>query len=135
MCIMDQTKNEGNTMEHSTNAVYYKLRLVIFIGTDGKGSNVYFGPGTQRLLHEIKNNGTIAKASENMKMAYSKCWKIIRNTENCLGFKLLERHTGRGNGSTLTPEGEDYLARYDRFVEEVTMLAEERFRYYFPDEP
>ena len=81
-----------------------------------------------------KNNGTIVKASENMKMAYSKCWKIIRNTESGLGFKLLERHAGRGNGSTLTPEGEDYLARYDRFVEEVTLLADERYRDHFPPE-
>ena len=47
--IMDQKKNEGSNMEHSTNAMYYKLRLLVFIGTDGKGKDVYFGPGTQRL--------------------------------------------------------------------------------------
>ena len=116
--------------ESSVNEAF-KLRLFIPVGKNRNGEDVVFGPGIHRLLHEVKDCGTIVKASESMKMAYSKCWKIIRNTEDALGIKLLNRNVGRGNGSSITPEGEDILSRYDAFLDEVTSAASVSYKKYF----
>ena len=94
-----------------------------------------FGPGVAELLHRVELHHSLRAAAASMEMAYSKAWTIVRNAEDCLGFKLLHSVSGgkNGGGAVLTPEGERLLADYDAYCAQVRRQAEalftEQFRY------
>ena len=79
-----------------------------------------FGRGIAELLTRVSRTGSLRSAAAEMDLAYSKAWRIIKNSEDILGFKLLTSQAGgkNGGGALLTPEARDMLARYERFVEE-----------------
>lgn len=92
----------------------YRVQLRIFKG--GK----CFGRGIAELLTRVGRTGSLRSAAAEMDLAYSKAWRIIKTSEDILGFKLLCSQAGgkHGGGAVLTPQAQDMLARYDRFVEE-----------------
>lgn len=61
------------------------------------------GKGLIQLLEGIEQYGSINLATKEMKMAYSKAWKVINNAEERTNLKLVERNGP--NGSALTREG------------------------------
>ena len=83
-----------------------------------------FGPGVAMLLRS---------AAIDMDMAYSKAWTILRNAERTLGVKLISSTTGgrHGGGAVLTPEGEQMLAAYTAFSQEVRECGEALFQKHF----
>ncbi|PXV93438.1 molybdate transport system regulatory protein [Lachnotalea glycerini] len=85
------------------------IRLVIS-GTDDF-SNA-FGPGTAQLLLGVEKMGSLNQIAKDIGMSYSKAWKSIRETEKALGVALIERNGV--NGSSLTKEGEEILALFQR---------------------
>lgn len=107
----------------------YDLRLRLF--RDDK----CFGPGVAELLHGVEQHGSIRAACRDMGMAYSKAWKILKRAEEDLGFALLMRETGGSGGghAMLTPEGTDFLRRYDTFVHAVQREADRLYGEYFDD--
>ena len=66
-------------------------------------------------------------------MAYSKAWKMIKNAEECLGFRLLNSAAGgkNGGGATLTPEAVRLLAGYDAYSSALKREAERLFDAHF----
>lgn len=82
-----------------------------------------FGPGIVYLLNGIRETGSMNQATKDMNMAYSKAWRIIKEAEKMLGFKLLDRYTG-SKGSTLTKEAEDILELYEEIKIEIDKAAE-----------
>lgn len=109
----------------------YHMRLTIGTASDTERDEIFFGPGIHYLLGQINKFGSILMATKEMKMAYSRSWKIIRNVEKNLGFRVLERHVGRGSDSRLTPKGEEFVAAYSAFLEEVGKTASVSFEKYF----
>ncbi|MDD2568828.1 MAG: LysR family transcriptional regulator [Clostridia bacterium] len=105
----------------------YDLRL--FINSNGLPGA--FGIGIADLMHGIQQYGSLSKAAEEMGMAYSKAWKILRRIEDYLGFQLVFRQVGRGCGSSLTAKGEDFLNRYDAFVKDMENAAAAYFHLHF----
>ena len=93
----------------------YNLSCRLF--TDAK----CFGPGVAQLLHRVERLHSLRAAAAEMEMAYSKAWTIIRNSENALGFKLLDSTTGgkHGGGAVLTADGSALLQAYDAFCQEL----------------
>ena len=87
---------------------------MIFFDED---NNKFFGEGPARLLHAIEEYGSLRTAAISMNMAYTKALKIINNAEVALGFALTTRTTGgkAGGGSQLTPEGKEWLNRYETY--------------------
>jgi len=79
-----------------------------------------FGRGIADLLDGVSRTGSLRAAAAEMGLAYSKAWRIIKHSEETLGFKLLSSQAGgkNGGGALLTPEAKDMLARYAHFVEE-----------------
>ena len=77
----------------------------------------FFGEGPARLLHAIEKHGSLRTAALSMNMAYTKALKMIKNAESALGFPLTTRTTGgkTGGGSQLTPEGKEWLIRYENY--------------------
>lgn len=73
-----------------------------------------FGPGIARLCKGVMETGSLNAAAKQMHMAYSKAWRIIKDTENSLGIQLLIRDGA--HGSYLTEDAKILLATYDKLV-------------------
>ena len=92
-----------------------------------------FGPGVAMLLERVERLHSLRPAAIDMDMAYSKAWTILRNAERTLGVKLISSTTGgrHGGGAVLTPEGEQMLAAYTAFSQEVRECGEALFQKHF----
>ena len=92
-----------------------------------------FGPGVAMLLERVERLHSLRSAAIDMDMAYSKAWTILRNAESTLGVKLISSTTGgrHGGGAVLTPEGEQMLAAYTAFSQEVRECGEALFQKHF----
>lgn len=77
----------------------------------------FFGEGPCRLLHAIEETGSLRSAAISMGLAYTKALRIIKNAEAALGFPLTTRCVGgkSGGGSTLTPQGKEWLTKYETY--------------------
>ena len=72
-----------------------KLRYKIWIEKDGKK---VFGDGPLDILHRVERAGSLRQAAEEINMSYSQAWNLIKDLEERLGFKLLERKIGGESG-------------------------------------
>ena len=89
-----------------------------------KGGSV-FGPGIAALCTGVQELGSLNAAAKSMGMAYSKAWRIIKDTETALGFQLLIRDGA--HGSSLTKEGSQLLDIYASIQQK---LAKESVKLY-----
>ena len=87
---------------HQHHAVTAKIKLTLY--TEER----FFGPGICELLERIQGTGSIQAAAAEMKMSYTKAWKIVKRAEREMGVNLIARVSGgkKGGGSTLTEAGE-----------------------------
>lgn len=96
----------------------------------------FFGEGPCRLLYAVEQTGSLRAAAQSMGMAYTKALKLLRRAEAVLGFALTTRTTGghAGGGSRLTPQGKEWLQRYEAYRD--ACLAADRRLYleFFPGE-
>ena len=79
------------------NQLHYGISLKLYF------ENKAFGPGMSVLLRGVESTGSLQGAAQAMNMAYSKAWKMLKESEKAWGFMLTERETGGrdGGGSTL----------------------------------
>ena len=104
-----------------------KLTIVNFAKQDRSG----FGQGSAALLHGVQETGSLNMAAKRLGMAYSKAWRLIKDSEEELGVTLLNRDGARG--STLTEDGLMFLERYDELCEQVSAYATEQYDKLFRD--
>ena len=88
-------------------------------------SNSQFGRGVASLCLGVRTLGSLNAAAKEMKMAYSKAWRIVKETESALDMQLLNRDGAQG--STLTDEGNKLLDAYLEVEERLQAFAEEEF--------
>lgn len=108
-----------------------KLRLAVSFQTD-EGER-FFGEGPYRLLLGVEQTQSLRAAAQQMGMAYTKAFRIVKNAETALGFPLLKRVVGGkgGGGSTLTPEGKELLKRYGAYRLSCDQMAERLYQEHF----
>lgn len=104
------------------------------IFTDDQGMK-FFGEGPCRLLRCVQNTGSLRSAAMEMNMAYSKATKLIKQAEAALGFPLTTRCAGGkdGGGSVLTPEGAQWLNRYEAYRAACREANQALYRQHFPE--
>ncbi len=87
------------------------------------------------LLEEVQATGSLAAACERMNVPYRTAWYKLKEMEEQLRVKLLDRQSGgaSGGGSSLTREGEDLVRRFRRAYEGIEALVAERFAAEFGD--
>ena len=101
--------------------------------TDDEGTK-FFGEGPCRLLRNVEKTGSLRAAAMEMGMAYSKASKLLKQAEETLGFSLTTRSAGGkdGGGSVLTPEGKQWLERYEQYRKACINANRSLFRQHFP---
>lgn len=100
------------------------IRLSITNPDSDSGS--VFGRGIASLCLGVRESGSLNAAAKNMGMAYSKAWRIIKDTEAALGIQLLVRDGA--HGSTLTDECATLLDSYLSIEAELEEDAQKRFQ-------
>ena len=99
-----------------------------------KGGEVVAGDGKVRLLQLVDRHGSIQKAAQENGMSYRHAWGAIRKIEKRSGLKLVETQTGGvvGGGARLTPQGKDFVGRFERFRQRLRQTIRENFQDAFP---
>lgn len=100
------------------------IRLSIENPASESGS--VFGRGIANLCLGVRETGSLNAAAKGMGMAYSKAWRIIKETEAALGVQLLNRDGA--HGSTLTEAGDKILDAYIELDSRMNALAEEALK-------
>ena len=103
------------------------IRLAIM--SESSDSNSQFGRGIANLCLGVREMGSLNAAAKSMKMAYSKAWRIVKETEAALDIQLLNRDGA--HGSTLTEEGNKLLDAYIEIDAKLQKIAEEEFAKIF----
>ena len=85
-------------------------------------STSMFGPGIAALCEGVRTAGSLNAATRQLGMAYSKAWRIVKETEDALGFQLLDRDGA--HGSALTAQGNAILNTYIELKKSLEMYAE-----------
>ncbi|MDL2236973.1 LysR family transcriptional regulator [Christensenellaceae bacterium OttesenSCG-928-K19] len=113
-----------------TGEMRYDLRLTLY------GDKKFFGPGVADLLKLADEKGSLHMAAQQMHMAYSKAWRIVKEAEDALGFSLLHMQTGgkNGGGASLTAEGREFLMRFTAMNDALQEHARTLFEEYFSRE-
>ena len=107
-----------------------KLRYKIWIEKNGEKA---FGDGPLDILNRVERAGSLRQAAEEINMSYSQAWNLIKDLEERLGFKLLERKIGgeSGGGSKLTEQARDLMMKFeifrDKAQESLNLLYKEIF--------
>ena len=85
-----------------------------------------FGHGIAELCLGVKNLGSLNAAAKSMGMAYSKAWRIIKETEAALDVQILDRDGA--HGSQLTEEGNRILDTYFALVSDFQAESSESLK-------
>lgn len=107
------------------NLVNLKPTIRLSIVNPDTESGSVFGRGIASLCLGVRETGSLNAAAKSMGMAYSKAWRIIKDTEAALDVQLLYRDGA--HGSRLTEDCEQLLAAYQRIEEELQAEAEASF--------
>ena len=103
-----------------------ELRIRLSIRTPKSKSDSEFGRGIAELCLGVRERGSLNAAAKSMGMAYSKAWRIIRDTEEALGLQLLKRDGA--HGSTLTKQANALLDAYFAVSDQLQAEAKATFR-------
>ncbi|MBB3171277.1 winged helix-turn-helix domain-containing protein [Parvibacter caecicola] len=93
------------------------INVRISIANPSAPSESMFGPGIAKLCDGVRELGSLNAAAKSMGMAYSKAWRIIKDTESTLGIQLLDRDGA--HGSQLTEEGNRLLDVYQSISQQL----------------
>ena len=106
---------------------------IIFLDDQG---DKFFGEGPFRLLCAVEETGSLRAAAMSMNMAYTKALKVLKNAEAALGFPLTARTTGGkdGGGSQLTPEGKEWITRYEAYRNACIQANRQLYLEFFPEQ-
>ena len=101
--------------------------ISFFIRANDSARSVIFDEEIAGLCQKVREHRSIYTAAAEMEMSYGKAWRIIKDAENILGFKLFTREGCKG--SNLTDEGNKllnvYLSIYSNLEDQAERLFEE----------
>ena len=106
---------------------------IIFLDDSGEK---FFGEGPYRLLMAVEETGSLRAAALSMGMAYTKALKLLKNAEEALGFPLTDRAVGGkdGGGSRVTPEGREWLRKYESYRDACIQANRQLYLEFFPEQ-
>jgi molybdate transport system regulatory protein len=91
-----------------------KIRAKLWVESDGR---LVLSDYRARLLRLIDETGSLSQAAAAMDLSYRRAWGKLKEIEENLGVKLVDRTIGGagGGGSRLTKECRQLIERYEHF--------------------
>jgi len=90
-------------------------------------------------MEAVEKTGSLDKAAADMNLSYCGALTILQESEERLGFALLEREveSASGGGSRLTSRAKMLMTRYKSFNDEIQEAIRSIYRKhsYFSDKP
>ena len=117
-----QTIQQHRTVEGAAMVTLDDISPHVKLSIGNDEANAVFGRGVAMLCRGVRDDGSLNKAAKNMGMAYSKAWRIMKQTEEAFGFCLINRDGA--HGSTLTKEGALLLSAFEQLERDVNTYAE-----------
>jgi molybdate transport system regulatory protein len=87
-----------------------KLKLKSSQWIVDEDNNIIIGKGRAEILENIEKTGSINQTAKMMQMSYKAVWSKIKATEKHMNARIV--HTDRKEGSRLSKDGKDLLAKY-----------------------
>ena len=87
-----------------------EMEIRLSVRNPRSDSDSVFGLGVAKLCLGVREKGSLNAAAKGMGMAYSKAWRIIKDTEAALDLQLLNRDGA--HGSQLTEAANQLLDAY-----------------------
>jgi len=77
-------------------------------------AGLQIGKGRARLLEKIKEQGSISKAAQSLKISYRQAWTMVNEMNRGAKKKIVIKTIGGsdGGGTILTTEGENLLQQF-----------------------
>lgn len=77
-------------------------------------AGLHIGNGRARLLEKIKEQGSISKAAQLLKISYRQAWSMVNEMNQGAKNKIVIKTIGgsEGGGTILTEEGENLLKQF-----------------------
>ena len=98
-------------------------RVRLFLKTNDSDQALGLGLGVIELCQGVDKFGSLNRAAQDMGMAYSKAWRIVKKTEDALGLKLFIRQGA--SGSSLTKEAKALVTIFRQVEDELSQKASE----------
>lgn len=85
------------------------------------------------LLEAVERTGSINAAAVERGVHFRVAWRKLKEMEDGLGVKLTQRAVGgkHGGGTSLTPEGRDYVRQFREFTAGLKGLVDKQFQRAF----
>lgn len=97
-------------------------KAMVRIYKDNEDDGIGFGKGIVMLLERVEKFGSINKATQDMGMAYSKAWRILKATEAEFDVELVTRDGA--HGSYLTEEAKRLMDIYYKLRERASAAVQ-----------
>ena len=95
--ILKNITNRARGISLEQNQLHYGISLKLYFVKKA------FDPACRYLLRGVESTGSLPGAAQAMNMAYSKAWKMLRESEKAWGFASTERGDGRKGRRRLHP--------------------------------
>lgn len=101
-------------MAGSKGSKYYDIFLKYKVWLEDLNENSIISERSLNLLMLIKETGSLKAAAEKYGISYRKAWGDLKESEEKLGFTLLDKTRGgqHGGRSELTDDGEDLIKAF-----------------------
>lgn len=128
--LMDaDTKEDFQKLVSYHNSRSIRPEIDVFLANGRR----FLGPGSMSLLKNIQSLGSVREACEYTGISYSKGWGLIRQIEEGLGYRIVERQNGGKDGGMayVTEDGKRLMEQYERFECQLKELAKEEYQKLF----
>ncbi len=104
-----------------------KPGVKLYIESDSREG--FFGDGRCRLLEAVAETGSILKAAQALGRGYRKAWSDIKDIEDKMGRKVVEKSRGGSEGgyTRLTVFGERFVKAWKEYRKEIVTSVEDSF--------
>lgn len=108
-----------------------KIKTAIYFCSDD--GERFFGEGPYRLLKGIQTTGSLRSAAQQMGIAYTKAFSILKRAETEFGFALTQRQIGGkgGGGSVLTEQAKQLVESYEQYKSACQQQSRAEYQHYF----
>jgi molybdate transport system regulatory protein len=96
----------------------------------------FIGFGRAVLLEKVREHGSIARATKDMKMSYKHGWSLLKSMERQAGLPVVATSRGgkNGGGATLTETGDKLLTQFWRMQERFEIFLKEETTQWLKEE-